>query len=119
MKLCQGVLNEDLADRFNISRGLVSSIFSSWIKVSSDILVSSIYIPDQQNISNTRPKRFKHIPDLNAIIDGTEYFIETPKNPDIQKITWSDYKHHNTLKVLVCCAANSMITFLSQSYGIS
>ena len=83
MKLCQGVLNEDLADRFNISRGLVSSIFSSWIKVSSDILVSSIYIPDQQNISNTRPKRFKHIPDLNAaIIDGTEFFIETPKKMD-------------------------------------
>ena len=27
--------------------------------------------------------------------------LETPKNLEIQSATWSDYKHHNTLKFLV------------------
>ena len=57
------------------------------------------------------------MPDLNSILDATEFFIQTPKNPDLQKLTWSDYKHHNTVKVLVCVAPNSMIMFMSQTYG--
>ena len=45
--------------------------------------------------------------DIHAILDGTVFFIETSKNIDLQRITWSDYKHHNTLKALVCIAPNS------------
>ena len=111
MKLRLGLLNEDLGDRFGISVGLVSSIFTSWLRAASDILSALIYIPDQEKIANTRPSRFKSMPDLNSILDGTEFFIQTPKNPDLQK-----HKHHNTLKVLVCVAPNSMITFLSKAY---
>ena len=117
MKLRLGVLNKDLADRFGVSVGLVSSIFTSWLKVSSDVLSSMIFIPDQSNISNTRSSRFKSMPDLHSILDGTEFFIQTPKNPDNQKLTWSDYKHHNTLKVLVCVSPNSSIICISPSYG--
>lgn len=57
------------------------------------------------------------MPDIHSILDGTEFFIETPKNLDLQKITWSDYKHHNPLKALVCVAPNSGIVFVSQAYG--
>ena len=42
-----------------------------------------------------------------GIIDCSEIFIETPKNLELQSATWSDYKHHNTLKFLVCVAPNS------------
>ena len=57
------------------------------------------------------------MPDIHSILDGTEVFIETPKNLDLQKITWTDYKHHNTAKLLVCVAPNFSIIFISKAYG--
>lgn len=117
MKLRLGLFNKDLADRFEVSVGSVSAIVSTWIKASSAVLSLLIFLPQQGSVVNTRPPRFQSMPDLFAILDGTEFFIQTPKNPDLQKLTWSDYKHHNTLKVLVCIAPNSMITFISKAYG--
>ena len=35
----------------------------------------------------------------------------------MQKITWSNYKHHNTAKLLVCVAPNCGILFVPKSYG--
>ncbi|XP_065666922.1 uncharacterized protein LOC124813812 isoform X2 [Hydra vulgaris] len=117
MKLRLGLLNRDLAERFNVSEALISSIISSWLKASSAVLSPIVYIPDKVNIINTRPGRFKDYKNLHSIMDATEFFIETPKNPDLQKLTWSEYKHHNTMKVLVCIAPNSAIMFLSHCYG--
>ena len=31
-------------------------------------------------------------------------------------MTWSSYKHHNTLKVLIAISPNSMVTFISKAY---
>ena len=61
--------------------------------------------------------RFSSLPDIRAIIDCTEIFIETPKDPTLQNVTWSNYKHHNTAKLLVAYAPNSGIIFLSTVYG--
>ena len=38
--------------------------------------------------------------DIQSIIDASEVLIETPKNPDDQKKTWSDDKHDNTLNLV-------------------
>ena len=35
------------------------------------------------------------------IIDATEIYIEKPNNPEAQQVTFSSYKHSNTLKALV------------------
>ena len=51
------------------------------------------------------------------MIDCTEVQIERPRDLALQAQTWSDYKKHNTLKVLVAIARNGSITFLSVSYG--
>ena len=40
-----------------------------------------------------------------------------PKSLHTQAGTWSDYKHHNTLKVLVGIAPSGYITFISDCYG--
>ena len=59
---------------------------------------------------NKKPQRFKNITqDIHSIIDATEIFTETPKSPDDQNKTWSEYKHHNTLKVLIRVTPNPFI----------
>ena len=39
------------------------------------------------------------------------------KSINNQATTWSDYKHHNTIKFLIGIAPNGYITFLSKCYG--
>ena len=44
-------------------------------------------------------------------------FIERPKSLSAQAATWSDYKHHNTLKFFVGITSIGFISFLSSCYG--
>ena len=55
--------------------------------------------------------------DLRHIIDCTEIFIETPSDPAIRASTWSDYKHHNTAKILASIALNGAFNFISETWG--
>ncbi|XP_052224775.1 uncharacterized protein LOC127840402 [Dreissena polymorpha] len=116
MKLRLGTLNKDLAKRFGISEALFSRIFFAWLRASYLVLRSLVYIPEQDALIATKTQRFRVLPDLHSIIDCTELFIETPKDLFLQTQTWSDYKHHNTLKFLVACAPNSCIIYVSPVY---
>ena len=60
-------------------------------------------MPEQGNLDTTKPKRFNQVHGIHSIIDGSEISIETLKKLDLQKLTWSEYKHHNTVKILVAC----------------
>ena len=42
--------------------------------------------------------------------------FRTNVSAQLHSATWSEYKHHNTLKFLVCTAPNSAITFASKAY---
>ena len=116
MKLRLNAPMRDLANRFNVSTSTCSRIFSSWTKASAAILKSFVYVPDQGAINATKPSRFSSIRNLNMIIDCSELFIQRPKNHILQRLPWSSYKHHNTLKVLIGVSPNSMITFISQAF---
>ena len=50
------------------------------------------------------------------MIHYSKIFIETPKKLELLSATWTEYKHHNTLKFLDCLALNSAITFVSKPY---
>ena len=83
----------------------------------STVLRTLIFIPDKESLMNTKPHRFKDITQgIHYIIDTSETFTETPKNPHDQKKTWSEYKHHNILKVLIIVTPNSFIKFVSKAY---
>lgn len=120
MRLRLGLLNEDLADRFCISPSMVSNIFSTWIPILSRVLGDALvcWIP-REAIRTKMPQSFKKMGYTNCrvILDCSEVFIERPKSLNAQAVTWSDYKHHNTLKFLVGIAPTGYITFLSNTYG--
>ena len=65
------------------------------------------------------PKRFRNpkYSNVRHIIDCTEMFIETPKDPRLKATTWSDYKHHQTLKVLVSILPCGLFNFVSEGWG--
>ena len=45
--------------------------------------------------------------------------METPKSLDLQKLTWSEYKHHNTVEILAVVTPNSSSCFASKTYPCS
>ena len=116
MKLRLGLLNQDLAQRFAISESLVTNIFHSWLRAMAEYLSAFVYMPDTEHILGTTPQRFRAFKNLCGIIDCSEIFIEIPKDLEMQSATWSEYKHHNTVKSLICVAPNSGITFISKAY---
>ena len=118
MRLRLGLLGHDLADRFNVSEATVSSVFTTWIKVLAQVLKVLVYWPDKISVKANLPKCFEELyPNARCIIDCTEFFIDRPRNLALQAQTWSDYKHHNTLKVLIGISPRGSISFVSEAWG--
>ena len=119
MRLRLGLFNEDLADRFCISPSTCSAIFTTWVKLLSRLFGKSslIWLPRYVIRSNLPSMFLPKYQKVVCIIDCTEIFIEQPKSVDIQAITWSDYKKHNTLKFLIAIAPSGFIMFVSDCYG--
>ena len=52
-----------------------------------------------------------------VIIDCFEVFIDRPSNLLARASTWSAYKHHNTIKVLLGIAPHGVVSFVSEAWG--
>ena len=55
-----------------------------------------------KDILGTTPQRFREFKNLCGNLGCSEIFIETPKDLEMQRATWAEYKHHNTVKSLIC-----------------
>ena len=56
----------------------------------------------------------KNVP---VILDCFEIFVERPSNLFGRACTWSSYKHHNTVKVLLGTAPQGVISYVSETWG--
>lgn len=117
MKLRLGLINDLLGDIFGVSSSTVSQIFNTYIRMLSKLLKPLIFWPSKEKIQDHLPKDLHNYPNLRVTIDCTEVFIDRPRHLELQAQTWSDYKKHNTVKVLVGIAPNGAITFLSKAWG--
>lgn len=54
---------------------------------------------------------------VTVVIDCFEVFIERPSNLLARAQTFSSYKHHNTIKVLIGITPQGTISFVSQAWG--
>ena len=117
MRLKAGLFVQDLADRFGISTSLVSRICITWINLLYFELKDMFPFPSQELVRKHMPKEFAQYATTLIILDCTELFIQRPSAMLAQSETWSDYKHHNTWKLLVGVTPNGQVTFWSDLWG--
>lgn len=117
MRLKVGLFVQDLSGRFDISVGQFSKIFTSWINFLSAELPLLFPFPSQDKIFSNMPESIKMYPTTRIIIDCTEVFVEIPSAMLAQFQTWSNYKHHNTFKVLFGVSPTVSVTFVSELWG--
>jgi len=71
MRLGLGLLIEDIAQRFHISKSTCSEILNHWITYLSLKLSFLILWPSGQDIAKRLPTKFKRCPRCRVIIDCT------------------------------------------------
>jgi len=90
----------DLAYRFGISQPTLSQIFRKWIGIMAKRLCQLIQWPERAELRETMPMAFRKVL-FEMCIDCTEIFIDRHRNLKARAQTWSNYKQHNTVKVLI------------------
>ena len=117
MKLRLNLLHETLADLFGVSTSTVSRILNTWVNFCYDHSLSLVSWPSLEKIIQCLPPHFRDYPNCSIIVDCTEVFIEKPSSLTAQWQTWSEYKHHNTVKILIGVTPNGMVNFVSRLWG--
>ena len=119
MKLRLNVPLQDLAYRFVVSISTISRIFFQWIVVMDKRLFPFVYWPDRHQLWKTMPQCFQYAfgRKTTVVIDCFEVFIERPSNLLARAQTFSSYKHHNTIKILVGITPQGTISFVSEAWG--
>ena len=117
MKLRLGLTNLDLAMRFRVSEGTISTTFTTWLNFLYIRLGTLKVWPHRRVILENMPKKFmEDYPNNIIIIDCTELKIQCPSSLVRQSQSYSNYKSTNTLKSLVGVDSKGGFMFVSQLY---
>ena len=119
MKLRLNVPFQDLAYRFTTSVSTVSRIFSAWMVMMDAKLFPLVYWPEREQLWHTMPMCFQYVfgKKVTVIIDCFEVFIEWSTNLLARAQTFSSYKHHNTIKILIGITPQGNICYVSETWG--
>lgn len=118
MRLQLGLLVEDIAQRFHISKSTCGVIINKWINYLSKKLSFLCPWPSKKVIMKNMPLKFKKkYPSCRVIIDCTEIYTETPQSLKNKSLMYSHYKSHMTYKALIGISPNGVITFASDLWA--
>ena len=74
--------------------------------------------PTRDALKKTMPMVFrKHYPCCIVIIDCFEIFIDRPTELLARAQTYSQYKHHNTIKYLIGITPQGTVSYISDGWG--
>lgn len=108
----------DLAYRFEVSEATISRSITKWVDGLYLGLDRVIRWPTRKQLKRTMPMCFRAAfgTDVAVVIDCFEVFIERPTSHVARSLTWSQYKHHNTVKYLIGIAPQGTVTFISRGW---
>ena len=110
---------QDLATRLDVSCSTISRIWLKWLTAMDNSLRKLILWPEREQLWKTMPECFRTSfgTKVAVIIDCFEIFLERPSNLQARTCTWSSYKHHNTVKVLLGITPQGVVSFVSDPWG--
>lgn len=119
IKLRLNVPLQDLAFRFGVSLSTISRKFTTWMTVLDVRLSPLIRWPERDELWRTMPMcfQFSFGKKTTIIIDCFEISIERPSNLLARAQTFSNYKHRNTVKVLIGITPQGSVCFTSKAWG--
>ena len=103
--------------RFKVSHATVSRIFSPWLVVMDTRLFPLISWPEREQLWRTMPQCFMYSfgKKVTVVIDCFEVFIEKAINLLARAQTFSSYKHHNTIELLICITPQNTVSYVSEA----
>jgi len=117
-KLRVGSLDQDLADKFNVSVSTVSRTVITWANALYVILGSQNIWPTREQIKQYMPAAFNALyPDTRVVIDCTEIAIQCPSSMVLRSELYSSYKGRTTLKCLIGVTPSGAVSFISALYA--
>ena len=118
MKLRLNVFDQDIGYRFGVSQSKVSKNFRKWVNACYICSRPLIKWPRHEQLYKTMPEEFKRgFSKCICIIDCFEIFCERPSDLMARAQTFSNYKHHNTVKFLVGITPQGSVSFVSKGWG--
>ena len=117
MKLKLGLVEADLAYRFEISKSQVSAILSTMIAFLGAELRMFIRWPEIDAVKTNVPRCFSDLGIVLCIIDCTEVSAQKPSLAKANSQMYSTYKSQTTVKILVGCTCKGAISYLSKVCG--
>lgn len=110
---------KDLAYRFGVSPTTASTYFKNVIEVMFLRFESLIIWPSREILIESMPKCFTETfgDKVSVIIDCFEIYIEKPSNLLEAAQSWSNYKHHHTVKYLIGITPAGTVNFISEAWG--
>lgn len=104
----------DLAYRTTASISTISRILLRWLTALDLRLSFLVYWTDREALWKTMPRFVNSFGRTRAvIIDCFEVFVERPSSLVARAQTYSSYKHHNTIKILLGTTPQGAICFVS------
>lgn len=93
LRLRRGLEMEFLADLMAVSTSLISRIVTTWFHLLGRELSFLVQWPTKQQVQSNLPRAFRFFPKTRVIIDCTEFQLQRPSLPSVQRKTYSSYKH--------------------------
>ena len=114
MRLRLGLL-KDLAYRFGMIQFSVSRTLHKWLPILATRLSFLVTWPRREEPRKTLPACFREsFPKRSVIIECFEIFIEKPADLTARAQTYTSYKSHNTVKILVGITPQGAISYISK-----
>lgn len=118
MRLRLNLSGQDLGYRFKVHASTISRTFEFVVGLLYAKLKPLIIWPTRDVLKKTMPMVFrKHYPQCVVIIDCFEIFVDRPTDLLARAQTYSQYKHHNTVKYLIGITPQGTVSYISDGWG--